>query len=539
MCDHHLPKSNYKKLHQESSHDKEHHQWSRRSFIQALGLMGGGTMMFGNTNLSVSKPSPLALALNESENDNILVIIRLKGGNDGLNTIVPIYDYDTYAGLRPNIRLTEGSLYNLDANFGLPDFMSPLQSVWGDGAMKVVHGVGYPDQNFSHFESSDIWANTNTVDPDASGWWGRYFEELYPDYLVNPPEIPPAIQIGSIGNLIFDGYNNNYAFTVANPDQLSAIAETGVVHDVTDIPPCFYGEQLQFIRASTNTTFNYAGVINDAYEGATNDAPYDARELSQQLAIIARMIKGGLGTKVYLVTLGGFDTHANQLTYHNQIMNDLSTAVKNFYDDLATAGWDDKVLSMTISEFGRRPFENGSFGTDHGAASAMMLFGSGLDGSGFVGEHPSLTATDPLGNLIYTQDFRNIYATLMIEWLCIDPVVVNSAMLNEDYETVDLGFNCSSLGVDEFSDRTRFEHFALYRDDRTYISFNLPISTHVTIKLYNIIGQEVAELKNDLLFIGDHEIDVKTAANTRLHTGQYIYRISLAGEHYSKSIIIR
>jgi len=538
MCDHHLPNSNYKKLH-DLNHDNEHKQWSRRSFIQALGLMGGGTMMFGGTNLSVTKPSPLALALNASENDNILVIIRLKGGNDGLNTIVPIYDYDTYAGLRPNIRLTEASLYNLDPDFGLPSFMSPLQSVWGNGSMKVAHGVGYPDQNFSHFQSSDIWANTDTVSQDGTGWWGRYFEELYPDYLVNPPEIPPAIQIGSVGNLIFDGYNNNYAFTVANPDQLSDIASSGVVHDVVDIPECYYGDQLQFLRAATNTTYNYAGVINDAYEGATNDAPYDARELSNQLAIIARLIKGGLGTKVYMVTLGGFDTHANQLTYHNNIMNDLANAVKNFYDDLAVAGWDDKVLSMTISEFGRRPFENGSLGTDHGAASTMMLFGSGLNGSGFVGEHPSLTATDPLGNLIYSQDFRNIYATIMIEWLCIDETVVNSALLNTDYENVDLGFACNTASVNDFEDRTRFAHTAVYNGNQTFITFNMPLTGHVKVSLYNIIGQEVAVLKNDVLFPGEHNINVRDSANTRLHSGQYIYRITVADQNYSKSIVIR
>ncbi len=538
MCDHNLPKSKYNKLH-DVQHDNEHNQWSRRSFIQALGLMGGGTMMFGGTNLSVTKPSPLAMALTESENDNILVIIRLKGGNDGMNTIVPVYDYDTYAALRPNIRLPESSLYSLDADFGLPSFMSPLQSVWGEGSMKVVHGVGYPDQNFSHFQSSDVWANTNVADQDGTGWWGRYFEELYPDYLVNPPEIPPAIQIGSVGNLIFDGYNNSYAFTVANISQLADIATSGVAHDVVDIPECYYGDQLQFLRSTTNTTFNYAGVINDAYESTTNDAPYSTQELANQLAIIARLIKGGLGTKVYMVTLGGFDTHANQLVTQNTILNDLADSVKNFYDDLATAGYDDKVLSMTISEFGRRPFENGSFGTDHGAASTMMLFGSGLNGSGFVGEHPSLTETDSLGNLVFTQDFRNVYSTIMIEWLCIAPDVVNSALLNTDYESVDLGFACNTASVNDFEDRTLFAHTAIYNGDQTFVTFNMPLTAHVKVSLYNIIGQEVAVLKNDVLFPGEQTINVREAANTRLHTGQYFYRITVADKHYSKSIVIR
>lgn len=521
------------------NHDKEHAQWNRRSFIQALGLVGGGTMMLGGTNLTAARPSPLAVALSQSENDNILVIIRLKGGNDGLNMIVPVYDYDFYANMRPTIKIPQNDLYMLNPDFGIPSFMSPLQEVWGEGSMKVVHGIGYPDQNLSHFNSSDIWASTDNQNPEPSGWWGRYFEELYPDFLTNPPEKPPALQIGSIGNLAFEGYNNNYAFSLANPEQLAAIAELGVVHDVNNLPDCGYGDQLGFIRTTTNTTFNYAGVINEAYENSTNDAPYDERELSSQLAIVARMIKGGLGTKVYLVTLDGFDTHANQVELQNEILNDLSVSIKNFYDDLASVGMDDKVLCMSISEFGRRPYENGSNGTDHGAAAPMLLFGSGLQGSGFVGEHPSLSEVDENDNLIYTQDFRNIYATIMKEWMCIDPETVNAAMLNTDYENVDLGFVCEELAVNDFDDVTRFAHTAYYPNNKTIIKFQLPNTSNVTVKLYNILGQEVAILFNQLTFAGSHEIDVKETANTRLQTGQYIYRISTGGQHYSKSIVIK
>ena len=158
------------------------------------------------------------LALTNSESDRILVLIRLKGGNDGLNTIVPIYDYDRYANLRPTLKLDESSLYHLSDDFGLPSFMSDLQSMWGVYE-KVVHGVGYDHSSLSHFSGSDIWASTDLNESVQTGWWGRHFEELYPDYLVTPPEIPPAIQIGSVGNLIFDGTVNNYAFLL--PIQIS------------------------------------------------------------------------------------------------------------------------------------------------------------------------------------------------------------------------------------------------------------------------------------------------------------------------------
>ncbi|MGK0386607.1 MAG: hypothetical protein ACI849_001225, partial [Patiriisocius sp.] len=474
-------------------------------------------------------------------NDNILVIIRLKGGNDGLNTIVPVYDYDTYANLRPTIRHQENELLALNSDFALPNYMNTLESVWGDGNMKVIHGVGYPEQNLSHFRSSDIWASTDDLNFEPTGWWGRYFEDLYPDYLITPPEAPPAIQIGSIGNLIFEGVDNNYAFSVANPEQLANVAENGTLHDVVNIPECVYGDKLLFMRATANTTFTYAGVINDAYMASTNEAPYTNDPLSSQLAIIARMIKGGLGTKVYMVSLESFDTHANQVERHRELLEDLASSIKNFYEDLATAGYDDKVLGMTISEFGRRPFENGSNGTDHGAASPTMLFGAGLNGSGFVGEHPDLDAGawDNNNNLVPSTDFRNVYASVLTDWFCLDPSVVNTILLNETYETLNLGFNCEGLGAQDFGNVSNFTHVPTYRHSRTFIEINMQNSAHVDLKLYNILGQEVATLSNEILYPGNHVIDVKAKANMRLSYGQYIYRINTGGQFYSKSIIIK
>ena len=522
-------------------HDQEHATWNRRSFIQALGLAGAGSMMLGGTNVSATAPSPLSVALSQTENDNILVIIRLKGGNDGLNTIVPVYDYDTYANLRPTIYHHQNDLLALSPDFSLPNYMNPLESVWGDGNMKVIHGVGYPTQNLSHFRSSDIWASADAINVEPTGWWGRYFEDLSPDYLITPPAAPPAIQIGSIGNLVFDGSDNNYAFSVANPEQLASVAESGNLHDVVTIPECVYGDKLLFMRAAANITFTYAGVINDAYMASTNEAPYTENSLSNQLAIIARMIKGGLGTKVYMVSLDGFDTHANQVEKHRALQEDLASSIKNFYDDLAPAGYDDKVLGMTISEFGRRPYENGSNGTDHGAASPTMLFGAGLNGSGFVGEHPDLDAGawDVNSNLVPSTDFRDVYASVLTDWFCLDPSVVNTILLNDNYETLDLGLNCQGLGRQDFGNISNFTHVPTYRNNRTYIEIKIEDTAHLDIKLFNILGQEVATLNSEILYPGKHIIDVKATANMRLALGQYIYRINTRGQFYSKSIIIK
>ncbi len=539
MCNNHkIPKKEASKD-EKNIHDQEHATWNRRSFIQALGLAGAGSMMLGQAAISATKPSPLSVALSQVENDNILVIIRLKGGNDGLNTIVPIYDYATYANLRPTIKHQQSDLLNLNGDFAIPNYMNGLESMWGDGQMKVVHGVGYPQQNLSHFRSSEIWASTDAINFEPTGWWGRYFEDLYPDYLINPPEIPPAIQIGSIGNLVFEGENSNYAFSVANPDQLASVAANGALHDVLDIPDCVYGDKLLFMRATANTTFIYSQVINDAYLSSNNSVAYGDEQLASQLAIVARMIKGGLGTKVYMVTLDGFDTHANQVNNHRSILEDLSNSLKNFYDDLSATGMQDKVLSMTISEFGRRPYENGSNGTDHGAASPVMLFGEGLQGSGFVGQHPDLTTWDNNDNLIPTADFRDVYSSVLTDWFCLDQSVIDLILLNENYQHLDLGLTCETLSTNDFSDVTRFVHTATYNNNKTFIELNMPFTANVDVKLYDIMGREIATLANEILFPGRHTIDVREKSKTRLSYGQYVYRIAVGGQFYSKSILIK
>lgn len=534
MCNHH---TNKKDKFGNSAHDNEHKKWNRRSFLQALGLAGAGTMIVGGTPISASTNTKLAAAISNSETDRVLVIVRLKGGNDGLNTIVPVYDYDNYAVSRPTIKHNLGNLIMLGTDFGMPNYMSDLQSLWDNGAMKVIHGVGYENPNQSHFASSDIWASTDTTNNTQSGWLGRYFEEIFPDYITNPPEIPAAVQIGSVGNLIFDGDDSNYAFSVANPSQLEAIAENGTVHDMNNLPSCIYGEQLEFMRGTTNTTYQYAGTIHDAYEIGSNSQEYSNGNLAQQLSIVARLIKGNLGTKVYMVTLGGFDTHAEQGNKHEQLLTDLSNSMKLFYDDLASTGMADKVLSMTISEFGRRTYENGSFGTDHGTSAPLMLFGPALQGNGFVGDHPSITNLVN-GNMDYSEDFRAIYATVLEEWLCVNTNLVNEALLNVNYQRVNIGVNCSALSTDDFN-LERFRHFVIYPNNDTIIKFTNPITQHTVVKLYDIMGREISTLKNEMLFAGEHSIDVKKSVGIKLSMGQYIYKISVGSKHFSKSLLIR
>lgn len=528
-------KSKNQNIKNTNTHDKEHAKWNRRSFLQALGLASSGSILLAKTPISAMNPTPLTQALAESNSDRILVIIRLKGGNDGLNTVIPAYDYGTYSNIRPNIKINEASSFALSQEFRMPDYMLDLETLWNSDKMKIVHGVGYPNQNLSHFSSADIWSSAgDTAEQTQTGVFGRYFENLYPDYLLNAPAIPPAIQIGSLSNLLFSGDETGYAFSVANPDQLQTIAQNGVAYDVQNLPNCTYGDQLGWIRSIVNTTYTYAGVIHQAYNNGTNDATYNNSNISKQLAIVARLIKGNLGTKIYMVTLDGFDTHADEIANHSQLMLDLSNSVNKFFADLDSAGYGQNVLAMTISEFGRRPEENASLGTDHGAASTMMLFGEGLNGSGFVSTHPDLSNLDANGNLQHTTDFRSVYAAILEDWLCIDSQVVNDTLF-QNYTRAEIGVACNAANQEDFS-FNQFIHTPIYKNDSVYVQFELKTASTVSIEIFNILGKNLGKVYNKRNLAGNYEVDLNPNKN-KYTIGQYFYQINVGGKKYSKSFV--
>ena len=569
MCDTH-DNTPYKGLEHEG-HDLEHKTWSRRSFLQALGIAGSGSMMLGSSYLTASAPSPLTQALAQAETDNILILIRLSGGNDGLSTVIPIEQYDAYANARPNIYIPESKILRLTDEFGVPTYMNSLEPMWGEGQFKAVHGVGYEGQSLSHFTGTDIFSNTyletSAFDTLNTGWMGRHFENIYPDYLMNPPEAPAAIQIGNFGSLVFQGEETNYAFVASNIDQLEEIAETGLQYnlDPTLFGDCMYGDQLEFLRGVANVTYEYSGKIHEAYERgeALQCVEYQDNNFARQLSLLAKLIKGNLGTKVYMITIGGFDTHGNQPLAHERLMSNLSIAINNFYEDLACTQQDEKVLSMTFSEFGRRIFENGSNGTDHGKAAPTLFFGSGLNGSAFVGDHPTLEDPDGRGNLEYTMDFRDLYATVMAEWMCIPIPLVEQHILDHPYAPVNLGFNCSGTEFPPIAysdgmptppgqpgepveptpyDPSLLEaivHKPFYPTDSTpHIYLEMPLTAHVDIQLFNILGQNLGTVFNEMMVEGSIEINIRERMAKQLATGKYIYRIQVQNHKMSKSVMV-
>jgi len=542
MCNDHNNKRGIS-LDNAKAHSEDHKMWSRRSFLHTLGLAGGAGLTLGSYSLSaMHSPALVSSLMTGGVGDRILVLIRLKGGNDGLNTIIPLYDYGTYASRRPTIAIPESNVVNLNSAHGIPNTMQDLMSLWNDGSMKIINSVGYENHNLSHFTSSDIWnaANPNIEsDMDRSGWLGRYILDCNPDYLENLPEVPGAIKISSGSNITFHNPDRiDLAVNFNTPERLINIAETGFIYDTENLPDdCYYGEQVGFLRSIMNVTANYAPQISEAYQKVENSVEYDNNELSRQLAIVARLIKGELGTRLYMVTLDGFDTHENQNQSHPQLMNTLASAVDAFYKDLASANYDHDVLSMTFSEFGRRIAEN-SGGTDHGTAAPVMLFGPALNGNGILGSNPDLNDVDNNGNLKHDIDFRSIYATILENWLCLDPVGVDS-ILGQPYERLsNLGLDCMPVSNEYIPLVQGVKHFA--RPDgngSTIIEYDLDRPGNVDVSIYSVLGQKVTTLDSRYMVQGKHQ---SRYINSMMGINTYplVYRIEAGGRVYSGKFVV-
>lgn len=543
MCQDHFNKRGVS-LQDKKAHQEDHQEWSRRGFLKSLGLAGGSALAFGGFSLqAMATGTALPLMYNRITRDRILVLIRLKGGNDGLNMIVPTFDYGTYKAARPTVGIDRSEILPLNDAFGIPKTMESIMPMWNDGHMKVVNTVGYDDHNLSHFTSSDIW---NAANPDIdntgdkSGWLGRFILENNPNYLEDLPPAPGAIKIKSGSNIAFQSADQiDLAVNFNSPDRLISLAESGFVYDTENLPDdCYYGEQVGFLRSLLNVTYQYAPQISEAYKKGENKADYQLTDLSRQLAIVARLIKGNLGTKLYMVTINGFDTHENQNNDHPKLMNELTTAISAFYEDLQEKNLDKNVLSMTFSEFGRRIKENQG-GTDHGTAAPVMLFGPALDGNGVLGDAPDLEDVDENGNLKHSIDFRSIYASILENWLCMNPLEVDQ-ILGGSYERLDnLGLRCLRTPTTKTPIAKGLRHGT--RPDNfggTVIEYSIEEPADIDVSIFAITGQKVANLFQGYQTNGTHEVTYNTSFSG-MASAPLIYRIRSNGKQYSGKFMVQ
>ncbi|MBC6992769.1 DUF1501 domain-containing protein [Neolewinella lacunae] len=516
------------------AHQQDH---SRRNFLRNLGIIGTSGFLLNKIPVNALGMSPLMAALAGADDDRVLVMIRLKGGNDGLNTLIPIHDFGTYQRHRPDIFVPRNEVVDLTSTLGLHPQLAPLRSLWNEGQMRVVQNVGYPGQNLSHFRSSDIWATaSDSEEVINSGVLGRYLSIQHPDFLSMPPATPPAIQIGGPGNLLFNNADDfNYAISTENPTQLYQIARTGQLYDVNDVPDCTYGEQLSYLRAVANTTFRYAGVLAQAYDAGENSAEYRNDRLGDQLSLVARMLRGGLGTRFFVVELDGFDTHANQVRDHGYLLQSVAENVTAFFADLKAGAIDDRVLAMTFSEFGRRIFQNGSAGTDHGAAAPLLLFGKGLNGNGMTGGLPDMNDVDNNDNMKFQVDFRNVYATVLSNWLCIDGDLVDNIMGAPFERMSDLGLFCQGTTSTRNRNTTELPFKAYLSGGEVVLEYDLPTSSRVAVHFFDVSGKKLSAPYSGQQLAGGH-VQRFALNSVGWASGLYVVSLEVNGKMHSRKL---
>ncbi|MDQ6674087.1 MAG: DUF1501 domain-containing protein [Chloroflexota bacterium] len=365
------------------------------------------------------------VSLDPTKKSRILVVLQLSGGNDGINTVIPFTD-PGYAKLRPTLGFASGEVLRLTDSIGLNPNLTKLKAFYDQGKLAVVQGVGYPNPNRSHFRSMDIWHSARPDTFERSGWLGRYVAACE---CAQDNRAMPAISVGDQINTMF-WTDTTLVPAVASIGAFSFLTDTKYKNDRT-----FQMQTLQNIYSQAGNWSSSESLIRRAtlqalagsdelqQVAASYKSPvvYPANNgLASQLKTVAQVIAGNLGTRLFSVSMGGFDTHANQKVNQDKLLGQLGNALDAFMQDLAIMNKQDDVTIMTFSEFGRRVKENGSNGTDHGTAEPMFIIGNRVQG-GIYGTYPSLGDLDNNGDLKFNADFRSVYAGILRDVVGADP----------------------------------------------------------------------------------------------------------------------
>ena len=394
---------------------------TRRKFLVASGVVGAGALAAGATAYSLR--DILATAGDRPADAGTLVVLTLYGGNDGLNTVVPYAD-PAYQDARPELAYDAGEVLRLDDATGLNPALKGLHRLYGDGRLAVVRGVGYPKPDRSHFRSMDIWQTAQPERPGTTGWLGRWLDGAGGDPRLAvsfEPVLPPLMAGATSAGAAVPLTGRKQAAKLAGVAGFGA-ASAGEPALQARAAACF--ADLRAVDAMITEVREATDADADADERETAPATGTGgrAELGAQLDLVAQCVEAGVATRAYSVSLGGFDTHADERQLQEILLGQVDAAVTSFVDRMAKTAEGRKVVVAVYSEFGRRVRANASDGTDHGTASNVFLLGAGVRG-GLRGEAPSLTDLDD-GDLKYGIDFRDVYATLVADVLGADPAPV-------------------------------------------------------------------------------------------------------------------
>ena len=422
----------------------------RRSFLKN-GALASLSLPFVQNGFSMQAIAKKLFEVPKSAEDKVLILIRMNGGNDGLNMVFPRDQYAELVVQRSNILVPENQILPLTTDVGLHPKMAGMQTLFNEGKLSVIQNVGYPEPNRSHFRSMDIWTTGALDINQTSGWLGRYFDSQYPNFPDAYPNVdypdPFAISMGSELSTTCQGLMGNFSHAVSDPFNSSNLLLTSVTNDGT-----YYGGQIEYISTLINQTNEYGEQISSAASaGNSLSGMYDPlNPLAVQLKYIAQMISGGLKTKVYILNVNGFDTHDAQVDQndvkegvHANLLKRISDAVRAFQHDLQLLGLEQRVAGLTFSEFGRQIASNGSMGTDHGDAAPILLFGACVS-NGVVGSNPQIpNQVNNQAGLTMQIDFRDIYASLLKDWFEVDAQVIQG-LFEQNITYYDLLQGCTN-----------------------------------------------------------------------------------------------
>ncbi len=570
----------------------------RRSFLKKLPIAVSIPFTLANIPLNVMANNAFTRLAAQSSNDRVLVLLQMHGGNDGLNSIIPVDAYESYYNARPNIAIPYknstrkmiplDSTLPLDAQVGLHPDMAHMKVMYDQGRMTVVQGVSYQNNNGSHFRGRDIsFMGGSSDDYFSSGWVGRYLGKEYApkEYPADFPNAdmldPLALEMGNDLSLIFHQSGNiPTSISINNPqsfkelvDQLEGYnEERNNLVDPRGIPPDFltgspYYKEMQWILGLEDKSEKYSDRLYEVWQQGGESAityperyPFNAPRgslrngLSSQLQLVARLLAGGCKTKVFLVKIGGFDTHAEQVEaydstmgVHAALMYHISSAMDAFQRDLRVRGLEDRVLSVTTSEFGRRIYSNGSYGTDHGTGGPIFIFGKGVQ-PGVVGKVPDLSPEKD--NIEMQFDYRQIYANLLKDWMLVDEQVINNDIFFGDFINGPIeGVKAENLGALPLASdviagaegfvSSRFALEGCYPNpakQATTVKFKVNTADQVYIDLLDSTGKNVKVLVKGFYEPGTHQEVVSLVS---LQPGIYICQLKTGFFKESKKLVIQ
>ncbi|MBX2840986.1 MAG: DUF1501 domain-containing protein [Flammeovirgaceae bacterium] len=559
----------------------------RRKFLRNLSVASSAPLFLNGIPINVfaNQHKYAQFAANENS-DKVMIILQLHGGNDGLNMVIPVEQYTGYYNLRPNIAIPDrGSRKYIELDntltegekVGLHPDMLGVKELYDSGKVNIVQGVSYEKANGSHFRGRDVFfMGGGYEDYYSSGWMGRFLNDqfqAYPDGDTNnlpyngqnEMKDPPGLEIGSGVSLAF--HRNEgipISLSVRSPLQFHDLINSVGGELPMEFPDSHYGDELEYIMKMDQQSNVFGARLKEVYENGSNspDVTYPEKyplatqrafnnPLSSQLRLIARLLKGGIKTRFFLARIGGFDTHADQVEsyeptfgHHAALMYHISSAMKAFQDDLKGLGIEDRVMTVTMSEFGRRAKSNGSFGTDHGNAAPTMIFGAGVN-PGIIGANPDL-ANLKGGNVPMQYDYRQVLTSVVQNWMGADEEAVKrafeldtpektSAFLDNQLPVVNPN-GVTGINDSFFSDRFRLN--GVYPNPvqtETTFSYYINNSGNVKLRIFNMEGKVVKEVINEYKPFGEHEVTVNLKG---LKAGLYIYRLEAGKFSSAKKLTI-